>query len=133
MPQWARGSDDERAFVLQWVMTSIADVIQAQVDAYNARDAEAFANCYSESATVIGPDGSVMMTGRDAIASVYGQLFAQSPDLHVEIGTRISAGDWVVDEEDASGINFEGMPPAMHALIVYHVSEGRIDRAQMLA
>ena len=68
-----------------------------------------------------------------AIESVYGQLFAQSPDLHVEIGARIGAGDWVVDEEVASGINFEGMPPAMHALIVYHVSEGRIDRAQMLA
>lgn len=114
-------------------MASTTDVIQAQVDAYNARDAEAFANCYGESATVIGPDGSVMMTGREAITSVYGQLFAQSPDLRVEIGTRIVAGDWVVDEEDVSGINFEGMPAAMHALIVYHVKDGYIDRAQMLA
>jgi hypothetical protein len=114
-------------------MISPADVVQAQVDAYNARDAEAFAECYDESATVIGPDGSVMMTGRDAISGVYGQLFAQSPDLHLEMGTRLSAGDWVVDEEDVSGVDFEGMPPAMHALIVYHVTEGRIDRAQMLA
>lgn len=114
-------------------MTTAEDLIQTQVDAYNGRDADAFANCYHENATVVGPDGSVMMTGRDAIASVYGQLFAQSPDLHVEISTRLSAGDWVVDEEEASGINFEGMPAAMHALIVYHITEGRIDRSQMLA
>jgi putative hydrolase of HD superfamily len=114
-------------------MHSPADVVQTQVDAYNARDAAAFANCYAEGATVIGPDGSVMMTGREAIASVYGQLFAQSPDLHVEIGSRLGAGDWIVDEEDVSGVTFEGMPPTMHALIVYHVADGRIDRAQMLA
>jgi hypothetical protein len=104
----APDSADERSFVVQSVMTSATDVIQAQVDAYNARDGEAFANCYDEDATVIGPDGTVMMTGRDANASVYGQFFAQSPDLHVEIRTRIGAGDWVVDEEDTRDINFEG-------------------------
>jgi hypothetical protein len=114
-------------------MTSPIDVVQAQVDAYNARDVEAFAACYDENATVIAPDGSVMMSGRDAITSIYAQLFSQSPDLHVALGTRLSAGDWVVDEEDVSGIDFEGMPPAMHALIVYRVTDGLIDRAQMLA
>jgi uncharacterized protein (TIGR02246 family) len=119
--------------VLQYLMTSPAAVIQSQVDAYNARDAAAFASYYDENATVIAPDGSLVASGRGAISSMYGQLFAESPDLHVEISTRLVAGAWVVDEEEVSGVSFGNMPPSMHALIVYHVTEGRIDRVQMLA
>ncbi len=108
------------------------DVVQAQVDAFNARDAKAFAQFYSHDAQVLGSDGTVMVAGRDAIRSFYGGLFDASPDLHVAIGARIVAGDFVVDEESVSGIAAEGMPPELHAAIVYRIKDDLIEHAQML-
>jgi uncharacterized protein (TIGR02246 family) len=113
-------------------MSSAVEAVQAQVDAFNARDAAAFTACYHPEATVVGPDGNVMVEGVNAINALYAQLFAQSPDLHVNIPNRISIGDWVIDEEEASGFVFEGFPPDMHAAVIYRVSDGLIMRSQLL-
>ena len=69
-------------------MASPLEVVQAQVDAFNARDAAAFTSLYHSDATLVGPDGNVMLQGRDAINGMYTQLFAQSPDLRVNIVAR---------------------------------------------
>jgi hypothetical protein len=92
-------SDDE--------MASPTEVVQAQVDAFNARNAAAFTACYHAAARVLGPDGDVMVEGTEAIHGLYAQVFEQSPELHVNIAIRIALGDWVVDEEEASGFVFE--------------------------
>jgi len=113
-------------------MRSPVEAVQAQVDAYNARDAVAFTACYHPEATVVGPDGDVMAEGSGAINALYAKLFAQSPEMHVNISTRISIGDWVIDEEQASGLVFEGSPTDMHAVVIYRVRDGLIVRAQLL-
>ncbi len=113
-------------------MRSPVEAVQAQVDAYNARDAVAFTACYHPEATVVGPDGDVMVEGSEAINALYTKLFAQSPEMHVDISTRISIGDWVIDEEEASGLVFEGSPTDMHAVVIYRVRDGLIVRAQLL-
>jgi hypothetical protein len=79
------------------------DVVQAQVDAFNARDAEAFTAWYHVDARVVGADGDVMAEGTEAIHGLYARLFGQSPELHLDIANRIAVGEWVVDEEVASG------------------------------
>lgn len=107
------------------------EVVQSQVDAFNARDAAGFAEHYSPDAELVGADGIVMLAGREAILSFYSALFEASPDLHVEVGARITAGDWVIDEESVSGIESEGMPADVHAAMIYHVEDGRITRSQM--
>jgi len=53
--------------------------------------------------------------------------------LHAEIATRITVGDFVIDEEHASGVVFEGMPPKLHAAAVYRVADGKIQQAQLLS
>jgi hypothetical protein len=113
-------------------MSSPVEAVQTQVDAYNARDAVAFTACYHPEATIVGPDGEVMVEGSEAINALYADLFAQSPDLHAEVRTRISIGQWVIDEEDASGLVVEGSPTDMHAVVIYRVSNGLIVRAQLL-
>jgi hypothetical protein len=113
-------------------MVSSTDVVQAQVDAFHARDAEAFTACYHADAKVLGPDGDVMVEGTEAIHGLYTQVFGQSPELHVNIPTRIALGDWVVDEEEASGFVFEGFPSELHAVVVYQVRDGLIVRTQVL-
>ena len=113
-------------------MSSPVEAVQAQVDAFNARDAAAFTACYHPEATVVGPDGNVMVEGSEAINALYAKVFAQSRDLHVNILARISIGDWVIDEEGASGFVFEGFPTDMHAVVIYRVSDGLIVRSQVL-
>jgi hypothetical protein len=75
-------------------MSSPVEAVQAQVDGFNARDAAAFTACYHPEATVVGPDGNVMVEGSEAINALYAKVFAQSPDLHVNILARISIEDW---------------------------------------
>jgi hypothetical protein len=45
--------------------------------------------------------------------------------LQVELPARMVAGDHVIDEEDISGFILAGFPPAMHAVVVYRVRDGR--------
>ncbi len=95
-------------------------VVAAQVDAYNARDLDRFLKCYSPDAVIEDGSGQVLMRG------VYGQLFAQSPELHCEIRQRIRVGPYVVDEEAITGFHLAGFPTEVHAAAVYRVEGDRI-------
>jgi uncharacterized protein (TIGR02246 family) len=106
-------------------------LVQQQVDAYNRRDTEGFADCYDDDARVLWSDGSVLVHGRPAIAKHYGEIFAQSPDLHVRVASRIVVGDFVIDEEHVSGFVASGVTQQLHAAAVYHVRDGKIAQAQL--
>ena len=108
------------------VETSAVDVIAVQVDAYNARDLDRFLECYAPDAVIEDGTGQVLMRGRDAMRSLYGQLFAQSPELHCEIRQRICVGPYVVDEEAITGFHLAGFPTEMHAAAVYRVEGDHI-------
>jgi hypothetical protein len=73
--------------------------VQAQLDAYNAHDVDAFLDCYAPEAVIRHADGRVLMRGHEEIRARYERLFADNPDVTAEVPTRIQAGDWVVDEE----------------------------------
>lgn len=107
---------------------SRTDPVDAQVAAYNARDVEAFAACYAEDVTIEDADGNVLARGRAQLREQYAPFFAASPDLHAEIETRIRIGAHVIDEERITGAG----PEPMHAVAIYHVAEGLIDRVQFL-
>lgn len=113
-------------------MGSPLEVVQTFVDAFNARDAATLNHCFHPDAIIVGPDGNVMTQGGDAINGMYAQLFEQSPDLHATIVSRMSVGNWVVDEEEVSGIVFEGFPSDLHDVSIYQVSDAQIVRLQLL-
>lgn len=109
-----------------------ADVVTAQLDAYNARDLERFLDCYASEAVIEDGTGNVMMRGRDAMRALYGQLFAQSPHLHCEIRQRILVGQYIVDEEAITGFHLDGFPTELHAAAVYRVEGRRIAHVRLL-
>ena len=109
------------------------DPIQQQVDAYNARDLERFLACYAPEVVVENAAGERMMEGHAGMRAVYAPLFANSPDLHAEVVTRITVGEFVVDEERVRGLNLPGFPPEMHAAVVYQVRGGQIVHVRLLA
>lgn len=101
-------------------------VVQRQVNAYNSRDLERFADCYDDDVVIgdLGPDGPVERTrGKALLRQRWGDLFARAAGLHCQIQNRITNGDTVIDHELVTGIPDRG---TVHAVAVYRVRAGRI-------
>ena len=114
-------------------MSMATDVVDAQIEAYRAKDVERFLSQYADEASVVLFDGTPMFADKQAMREQYGNLFAQgSPDLHLTVASRMTAGDFVVDEEHVSGMHFGDMPTEMTALSVYRVTNGKITRLMLL-
>ncbi len=113
-------------------MSMATDVVDAQVEAYQAKDVERFLSCYAEDASVVLFEGTPMFADKQVMREQYGRLFAASPGLHLTIANRMTAGEFVVDEEHVSGMNFGDMPAEMTALSVYRVTDGKIARLMLL-
>jgi len=103
---------------------------QAQLEAYNARDIDAFAAVYADGVQLIDlATGSVFCDGRQALIDRYGPMFAEHPALHCELVSRIVAPPFVLDEERVSGLRPDTI---VHAVATYEVRDGLITRAWFL-
>lgn len=100
-------------------------IVQRQVNAYNCHDAKVFAGTYAANGEVARP--SAHGRTRAAIETAYRGLFANNPQLRVEILDRDVSGETVVDEEHIAGFA-DGS--ARDATVTYTVREGAIVRAQ---
>lgn len=107
------------------------DPVQHQLDAYNARDLEAFMEAYTPDVRVEDGEGNELMDGAEAMRAFYGDLFEKSSDLHCEVVDRTRVGNWVIDEEQVEGIVADGFPEKAHAVVAYRVSDGRVDFVRM--
>lgn len=104
--------------------TSPAAAAQRQLDAYNARDLEAFLAVYAEDCTVRAfPSGEVLMQGREAMRARYGALFAEHPGLHCRLLSRVEHAHVAIDHEEVVGLR-TGEP--VYAVAMYEVREGTI-------
>jgi hypothetical protein len=103
------------------------DPVQAQVDAYNARDIDAFAAAYDADVVITDATGRAIMSGQDIIRDEYGALFEASPDLRAEILGRIGAGSWTVDHE-----RVERGGETRELLVAYQVTDGLITHVLLL-
>lgn len=103
-------------------------IVQRQADAWNAKDADAFAACYTPDSEVrsrVGDDELVLI-GREAIRESYGKRFRDHPELRVVIVHRHFHGGLVTDLEYFPGRE-------MLATAIFRVTEGLIDRAWIFA
>lgn len=101
-----------------------ADAAQRQLDAYNARDLEAFLAAYAPDCTVRSlPAGTVLMEGREAMRERYAALFADHPDVHCVLVHRIEHECFVVDHEHVTGLKADEV---VHAVAMYEVRDGLI-------
>lgn len=101
------------------------DIVQQQVNAYNARDLEAFVATYSPDIKIyIHPD-TLRGSGHAEMRKVYGELFKNTPKLHCEIVNRIVLGNFVIDKERVTG-NPNGA--VINAVAIYEVRDNLIQR-----
>jgi hypothetical protein len=106
------------------------DVIQEQVDAYNARDLERFISAYAPEVVIEDGENHVMGQGHAKLRENYGTLFQSSPELHGRIISRIQVGKYTIDEEEVTGISGSSIP--VHAVAIYRVEADKIVHVRML-
>ncbi len=105
-------------------------IVQRQVEAYNARDIDAFLSFYAPDVQLMRlTTGEVFATGHDQMRETYTAMFEASPDLDCTIMQRTRSGDMVVDHELVTGMRGGG---PVRAVAIYEVRDGLIQRVWFL-
>lgn len=105
-------------------MKTPEEVVQAQVDAYNARDLEAFLATYADEIVLVN-DGKERILAKAALRTGYGKLFSENPELSCIVLNRESAGNTVIDDERVDGLADGGR---REARATYELENGLIRR-----
>jgi hypothetical protein len=99
-------------------------VVQKQLDAYNARDLDAFLATYSDSAELFEFPAIPRTSGRAAMRKRYAERFAD-PLLHAVIVKRIVMGNTVIDHERIQ-LTLPGGQGVSEAVAIYEVDGNQI-------
>ena len=78
------------------VRPTAADVVQRQIDAYNAHDLEAFARTYSDDVLITSGKGEVLVLGKEGLRDRYGKAFVKYPKQQAKVAEQKSEGDNIV-------------------------------------
>lgn len=109
------------------LLTDAEKTVQEQLDAYNARDIDAFMDTYTEDVQLFNFPSALRTQGTADMRNGYARYFQSTPDLHCEIKNRMVIGNKVIDEEyiTANGNNFS-------AVAIYEVENGKIAKVTFL-
>lgn len=101
-----------------------ASPAQRQLDAYNARDIDAFAACFHPEVRLYDLKSGELRgePGREALRASYGAVFARSPALHAELSSRAVVGNTAFDREIVTGLR----PATVHAMAIYEVGDDEL-------
>ena len=105
-------------------------VVQAQLDAYNARDLTSFLAAYADEVCIYRlPQAEPSISGKTALCEYYATQRFNLPALHAELVNRIVLGNKVIDHERIRGVRAHPFDVAA----VYEVAGGLIRNAWFFA
>lgn len=107
---------------------SAVDVVQRQLDAYNAQNLDAFCACFAEDCVIADLNGAVTQQGMSAIRTRYETMFASYPENRAKVLSRIAVGDVVIDHEDIARSPSE----RFQAAAIYTIRDGLIARVDFV-
>lgn len=99
-------------------------IVQAQLEAYNARDIDALLATYAEDAQLFEHPAKLLATGSVQMRERYAARFKE-PNLHAAIVKRIVMGNIVIDHERVTRTFPEGTG-VLEAVAIYEVQNGKI-------
>ena len=102
-------------------------IVQKQLDAYNARDIEAFLATYTDDAELFMFPATPLSKGKEAMRQTYNPMFQNAPDLFCEIKNRTVLGNKVIDEEY---VRFNGQ--FLSAIAIYEVENNKISKVTFI-
>lgn len=108
-------------------VTEIETIVQRNLDAYNARDIEAFMKDYADDIKLYAYPNTLQIEGKEAMRKGYENWFDSVPDLSTFIKKRIVIGNKVIDEEQvtANGQIF-------NAVAIYEIENGKISKVTFI-
>ena len=102
--------------------SNAVEVVQEQLEAYNARDLDRFAATYADTIRIFRlPATEPAIVGMKQLREIYSARFS-SPNLHAEIVNRMVLGNKVIDHERVRGIRED----LVEAAAIYEVTDGLI-------
>ena len=110
---------------------TFAALVQRQLEAYNARDTEAFAACFSADVRCQRhPDDAPFLEGRAALRDFYARERFVYTGLHAHLVHRIDLGGRVLDHE-----RVEGLPGGVREVVAIYERgvDGLIGRVWFVA
>lgn len=102
-------------------------IVQRQLDAYNAKDIDAFMACWAEDAKIYAHPDTLLADGVAAVRARH-EIRFREPNLFGRLTQRMSAGNTVVDREVVTRTFPEG-PGQVDVIAIYELAEGKIARA----
>ena len=76
-----------------------SNIVQKQVDSYNAGNLDAFVNCYTENVVVRNFPADTLYVGHEKMRNNYSSLSPENKVYDVEVVNRITIGNKVIDHE----------------------------------
>jgi len=98
-----------------------ADIVQIQVDSFNAENLDAFAACYSENVLVRNFPSDTITLGNKALKAGYQSYFKNHVETTVEVVKRIQIGNVIIDQELVRRSGFTNQQAA-----IYEVNKDKI-------
>jgi hypothetical protein len=105
------------------------DLAQGQLDAYNARDIDAFMSMYSDSIKIYAFPDQLISSGQAEMRERYATMFESTPDLYCMLVKRIVQGNTVIDQELITRKKDE---PKVHAIAIYTIGDGKIQEVRFI-
>jgi imidazolonepropionase-like amidohydrolase len=103
-------------------------LVQRQLNAYNARNIEAFLEPYAEDVELYEFPGKLLTKGKDAMRKDYTQMFTALTGLHCEIKERIIQGNIIIDKESVAGFGKN----KVEATAVYEIINNKIKKVYFI-
>jgi imidazolonepropionase-like amidohydrolase len=107
------------------IRESPEEIVQRQVNAYNARNLDAFIDTYADEIEIY-QDGKLVMKGREQMRKDY-DFLNKVPNLYCEIKNRIVINNKVIDKEKVRvGKQF------IHGVAIYEIENGKIKKVTFI-
>jgi len=103
-------------------------LVQQQLNAYNARNMDAFLEPYSDSVELYEFPNTPYTKGKENMRKAYTSIFENVAELHCKLENRIVLGTTVIDHEFVTGFG----PAALKAVAVYTIQNGKIQKVYFI-
>lgn len=103
-------------------------LVQRQLNAYNARNIDAFLEPYADDVALYMFPDKLMAKGKENMRKEYDEMFKKLPGLHCEIKERIIQGNIIIDKESVSGVG----KTKLEATAIYHIENNKITKVYFI-
>ena len=102
-------------------------LVQRQVNAYNARNIDAFTDTYADDVRIYNFPETLSIEGKDQLKERFESIFKNVPNLYCEIKNRIVLGNKIVDREHVRFNN-----KYSDVIAIYEVTNGKISKVTFI-